>query len=216
MKITFSHRIIFTVATIMALAVMSSAAVADTDREVTRLTREMRQVQAKLTAAQQENVSLSAQIEALKKQISLAETKGSVLEKKSKGQSKQVDELTEKYQETDKNLQKTMQLLAAMTESQKQTQLEKEQERKRLEGVIQVCEKRNADLYQVSVDMMNRYQSKGVVDALLQKEPFTGIEKVRVDNVMQDYRDKAADARFTSGIAPAADTGNPAPNAARP
>lgn len=216
MKNTVSRWIYLLAAMMIMAGVISSAAIADPDRETTRLMREMRQVQAKLAAAQQENEALSAQVDALKKQISQTESKGALLEKKTKGQSKLVAELTEKYQDADNNLQQMSQLFSAMSESQQQTRMEKEQDHKRLEDDIHVCEKKNADLYQISMEMMKKYRSKGVITSLLQEEPFTGIEKVKVENLLQEYRDKADSAKFSSGSAPSADTGNRVQDAPRP
>ena len=215
MKNTVTRWILFMAATMVTAGVFSSAAFADSDTEMTRMKREMRQVQAKLAAAQQENEALSAQVEELKKQVSQNESKGAVLEKKTKGQSKQVAELTEKYQEADNNLQHMTQLFSAMSETQKQTKLEKEQLQKQLGDDIHVCEKKNAEIYRISVELMNKYQSKGVIDTLLQDEPFTGIEKVRVENLLQEYRDKADAAKFAPASA-VAETGNRVQDAPRP
>ncbi len=207
--------ILFMAAATVTVAVLSSAAFADSDMEMTRMKREMRQVQAKLAAAQQQNEALSAQVVELKKQVSQTESKGAALEKKTKGQSKLVADLTEKYQDADNNLQQMSDLFTAMNESQQQTELEKEQLQKQLGDDIHVCEKKNADLYRISVEMMQKYESKGVIAALLQEEPFTGIDKVRVESLLQEYRDKADAAKFTPASA-VADMGNPAQDAQRP
>ncbi len=57
-------------------------------------------------------------------------------------------------------------------------------------GQITDCEHKNLLLYQANTQLLEKYKNKTVWDALAQKEPFTGIEKVRIDNVLQEYRDK--------------------------
>ena len=38
---------------------------------------------------------------------------------------------------------------------------------------------------------MKKFDDKGVMDALLQHEPFTGIKEVQIENIKQDYSYKA-------------------------
>lgn len=54
------------------------------------------------------------------------------------------------------------------------------------------CEASNRKLYQLNVDLLDRYRKKGVFDALLQHEPVTGIKDVDTQNVVQKYRDELA------------------------
>ena len=61
-----------------------------------------------------------------------------------------------------------------------------------------MCEQKNAKLYQLSVDLMEKYKSKTALDAMRQSEPFTQLERVRVDNLLQEYRDKAEAEKITA------------------
>ena len=73
-------------------------------------------------------------------------------------------------------------------------------------GQIADCEHKNLLLYQADTELLEKYKNKNAWDALAQKEPFTGIEKVRIDNVLQEYRDKLAADRVKSQ--PAKPTGS--------
>ena len=53
-----------------------------------------------------------------------------------------------------------------------------------------VCEQKNLKLYQLNRDILTQYRDKSVLDALTQAEPLTGIESVRMENILQEYRDK--------------------------
>jgi chromosome segregation ATPase len=56
----------------------------------------------------------------------------------------------------------------------------------------QTCEATNLKLYGVTVDLINRYQTKrGTWQQFLSSEPFTRIKSVEVENLLQDLRDKA-------------------------
>jgi chromosome segregation ATPase len=52
------------------------------------------------------------------------------------------------------------------------------------------CEESNRKLYQLNVDLLERYRKKGVFDAMLQHEPITGLADVDMQNIIQKYRDQ--------------------------
>ncbi len=52
------------------------------------------------------------------------------------------------------------------------------------------CEASNLKLYQLNVELLERYRKKGVFDAVLQHEPVTGLKDVETQNVVQKYRDE--------------------------
>lgn len=176
-----------------AVTVTVSAAEADKDPK-----REARRAQAQLSAVQKEKAVLAAQLEDLKKQLSDLGSKSAVLEKKTGGQRKQVAELTEKYEEAEKNLQLMTQQFADTSKTLQQLQKEKEQEQKQLSGDIQVCEKKNSQLYQISTELMDKYRAKGLFSVLLLAEPFTQLESVKMQNLIQEYQDKSEAAKITT------------------
>jgi hypothetical protein len=195
MKTTVSRWTGCLVAIFVVSGAMAPAAFADADKDAKK---ESRRLQAQLSAAQKEKGMLATQVEELKKQLGDIGSKSEVLEKKSGSQRKQLADMTEKYQEADKNLQEMLQLYADTHKSLQELQTEKEQEQKRLSGDILVCEKKNSDLYQISVGLMEKYRSKGVISSLLLAEPFTQLERVKVQNVLQEYGDKAETARIAA------------------
>lgn len=73
----------------------------------------------------------------------------------------------------------------------------KEAERAKLASQVIVLQRKsdtletqNVQLYDIGTEILNRYQKYSVGDALLAKEPFTGIMRVRLQNQVQDYQDK--------------------------
>lgn len=186
-------------AAVLVSAFIAPAIAADGDKDAKR---EARRAQAQFAAAQKENAVLATQVAELKKQISDLGSKSGELEKKSGGQKKQFSELTEKYKEAESNLQLMTLQFAEASKSLQQLQKEKEQEQKQLSGSVQVCEKKNSQLYQISTELMDKYRKKGVFTALLQAEPFTQLEKVKVDNLLQEYRDKAEAAKIAASSVP--------------
>lgn len=65
------------------------------------------------------------------------------------------------------------------------------------------CEAKNADLARVGAELIDRYRAKSCGDALVEAEPFTGIAKVRAENLLEEYRERIREARFRAADAPA-------------
>ena len=187
----------------------------------------LHRLQMQLNAAQQEKADLAEQLEVLKKQVGELDSKRAILEKQLGGQSRHIAELSDKQQkteiadkqqlaelsarnqETEKKLKETEQQLSAVSKNLQQTQTEKEQEKKKLDGEVQVCERKNSELYFLSAKLIDRYQRKGVMEAIRQEEPFTQLEKVKIENLIQEYRDKTDANRILSKSANAQDLQRP-------
>ena len=218
MKDSLILQILLRIAMVCLACTTSIGALAGADEAKDK--QAMHHMQLQLRAIQQEKTELADQVEVLKKQLNELESKRAVLEKKLGSQSKQISELSDKqlsdkqqqaelsdkYQESEKKLKQMEQQYLAANNSLQQTQIKDEQEKKRLDGDIQVCEKKNFELYQISVQLMEKYQAKGVMDAIRQAEPFTQLEKVRIENLLQEYRDKSDANRIVSSGTDAQDT----------
>jgi chromosome segregation ATPase len=205
MKNTISREVYYLIAAVFMTGFTMTVAAAPPTEGEKEAKRDMRKMQAQLSALQKEKAELATELENVKKQLGQAGAKSEALEKKTGGQKKQFAELTAKLQESDTNLQKMTQQYAdtskALLQLQKEKELvqkEKELAEKQLSGDIRVCEKKNADLYRISTELMGKYQSKGVFTALLQAEPFTQLEKVKVQNLMQEYKDKSDAAKLAA------------------
>jgi|CXWL01.1.fsa_nt_gi chromosome segregation ATPase len=210
--------------TVLLLAGMLSisAMAADSPKD-----KQVRRMQLMLNAAQQEKSDLATQVETLKNKVSELESKRAALEKKLGGQSKQLTDLADKQQQADfQDKQQQEELFGKFQESEKKlkqmeeqyatagrdlerTKLDKEQEKKRLDGDIKICEKKNAELYLLNVKLMDKYLSKGMMEVMRHAEPFTQLEKVQMENLLQEYRDKMEANKIFPGGALAQDTQHP-------
>ena len=73
----------------------------------------------------------------------------------------------------------------------------------RMTAANQSCEDRNLKLYGVATELIGKYRSQGVFDTLRRKEPFTGLRKVEVENLLEAYQDRADAARTDPAATPA-------------
>ena len=81
----------------------------------------------------------------------------------------------------------------------------------RLEHTVADRERRNLELYKTGQEILERYENFAFGKALLAREPFTGLAKVRLEEQVQDYKDQLTDGMVKEGdpISPA----TPAPPA---
>jgi septal ring factor EnvC (AmiA/AmiB activator) len=54
-------------------------------------------------------------------------------------------------------------------------------------------ERKNAELYRLGKEILNRYEKFGLGTALTAREPFVGVTRVKLENLVQDYSDKLTD-----------------------
>ena len=66
-----------------------------------------------------------------------------------------------------------------------------------LERLVADRQAKNLALYQVANEILQRYEKFGLGDALTAREPFTGITRVKLQNLVQDYQDKLRTDRVT-------------------
>ncbi|SEH65962.1 hypothetical protein [Magnetospirillum fulvum] len=76
----------------------------------------------------------------------------------------------------------------------------KETERAHLAGQTETlirrsesCEAKNAALYKVGAEILDRYAARDIAETLLDREPFLGVKKVELQSLVQDYQDKLLD-----------------------
>jgi len=166
-------------------------------------------LQATQAQSDQDNKDLKAKIDALNSQIA-AITKQSADDKTASDKS--IADL--KTQNTDLNTQigKLNDALAAWEKDDKQyVELYKEKEAARAQLAVQVIllqrtiddrETKNLALFNLGNEILTRYEKFSLGDALGAKEPFTGLSRVKLQEFVQDYRDKISDQRVIPGQAP--------------
>jgi chromosome segregation ATPase len=60
----------------------------------------------------------------------------------------------------------------------------------------EACQAKNGELAQLGYDLVERYRAKTCGDISLENEPFTGIAKVRMENLLEDYKSQVRAKRF--------------------
>lgn len=57
-------------------------------------------------------------------------------------------------------------------------------------STLQACNAKNVELIKVGYEILDRYKRADLDDVLARKEPFTGLKRVQIQNLAQDYEDQ--------------------------
>lgn len=145
----------------------------------------LRQTTSEKTALQTEVDALRQQVQTLTKQLAEQRTAAAARQGSA---DQRLAAATGKWRDGNEKL--AAQLGAARAEAKAQAerntalsaQLQAQTENFRL------CYANNKKLYDINMALLDSYNNKGVVDALKQREPFTGIGQVKAENLIQDYQ----------------------------
>jgi septal ring factor EnvC (AmiA/AmiB activator) len=77
-----------------------------------------------------------------------------------------------------------------------------------LQRRVEDDERKNAELYRLGKEILNRYEKFGLGTALTAREPFVGITRVKLENLVQDYSDKLTDQTVKPGQNPSPSSQN--------
>lgn len=141
---------------------------------------------ARVAEAERKSKDLQAQLEAAK-----AEAK-----KADQDQRQAVTDFNARLEERNAALEKWKDAYgeAATVARTKDAERAKfEAESKDYQGRNKACTERNGRLAAVGRDLLEKYRRVHFGDRVLAREPVTGIKRVEVQNVLQDYGDKILD-----------------------
>jgi septal ring factor EnvC (AmiA/AmiB activator) len=172
-----------------AIALGSTAQAADNTKaqkaEVRRLHDEQRKLTQQKTELETKLKEADAKIEDSDHALARANGRSAVLDKKLKTSEDDKAQLKAKLEETERRLaEQTDARQRAETEDKRLTAALSAQEK-----ATASCEEKNVQLYRYGQEMALRYQNKSVSDALMQSEPVTGLKRVEIENLLEEYRD---------------------------
>ena len=160
-------------------------------QQMQQMQQQIGEIGAERDALKTQNDKLTAEKAALEKQLEQEQ-------KKLSGSEGTLD----KYRESDAALRdrinqdrERMQELVDKFKETAQNLRQVEADRSELKAVssqqqndIVACTKKNLELYRADLDLLDRYKSKGVWASLMQREPVTGLKRVEVENMIEEYR----------------------------
>ncbi|MBI1397120.1 MAG: hypothetical protein GC151_14185 [Betaproteobacteria bacterium] len=189
---------------------------ASRDRELLRrATAALREAEDRNATMAAENAKLQAEIQKLKRSAAKIEDSLSAERKRLSraagdlGETKadldrvkgEKDALQAKLDATEAELQRTSDELARTTGALDAAKAQLDATSGQLEKKTAAnasCEQMNDKLYGIATDLLAKYRKVGFWDVFKRREPFTGVRRVEVENLLEDYRDKADRNHVTS------------------
>lgn len=102
------------------------------------------------------------------------------------------DEVVAKYKEKLAVIQENEKKIAQLSEELQRTGFELKQTGRRLDN----CRGSNERLCLITEELVEKYKNKGVVGSLMVTEPFTQLEKVEVEKLVQEYTSQIEKAKI--------------------
>jgi hypothetical protein len=174
--------------TFMLLTSAASAGDAD-EQKAAKAQRMLRQMALERDAMQTENARLKGEIEMLNGKLGGLKKSSEVAMSRSR----------DNYAALNENLQQS-------TQNLRKLESEKDLLQETVDGqgqLIVACEDKNARLVQISRELLVHYEKKGLLDAVLQREPLTQLKRVEIENITQEYQDKIDQQEFKKKTAEA-------------
>jgi hypothetical protein len=177
------------------VAVFAAWSAAAQDDESSRLRAQLRQVtlqlrqlqddqatiQAQKVAAEMERDSLKKELASARAELAGARRSGDRVVAVQAELSRTKDALGQATTEAQQNQAERDRLNATVTKARE---------------VLQACQAKNEKLLKVGRDVLATYEKFDVEDAFFANEPFTGIARVDLENLAQDYSDRLDDGVF--------------------
>lgn len=158
----------------------------------------LRQVAGEKAALEQKNRELQAQIDALTKKTTTLQKEQQVAELGKEKLSGQIGSIKEKYIAL---VDKYNELRAAYIGEKQRAQNDAAKMEQR-EDFIKQCVDNNKKLFTINQEILGKYEGKGFWDVMNQKEPFTGLSQVKIENLVQDYQFQNEDALINEKTIP--------------
>ena len=195
--------------TIFLLCIITTAAPLRAEEKAdpsVRLREAMKSMALQLRNIQAERDALSAkQVEAEQKQKEL-ETQIKTLTKNAAEDKTTIDSLKAQLSEKEtRNAQLAQELEKWKAGCNKAVELAKTKEAERaklaeraivLDRTVADQKTKNAEMFKIGNEILTRYEKFGLGTAITAREPFTGLTRVKLQNLVQDYSDKLGEQRI--------------------
>jgi chromosome segregation ATPase len=191
---------------VCGLALAADPALAQQDPNPQALARAqslLRQVSAQKQELEVANARLTAEVNDLRRKLQGAETslKQTSLDldseqRKAARAAGTLDSTRERLERTEQTLREAIERLRNSNGELQNLQRESAAlgaQVAGLEAELADSERKNLQLYEANLELLDLYRRKGPVDALLQREPVTGIGRVGIENVLLEYQAKLED-----------------------
>jgi chromosome segregation ATPase len=206
---------------LVALGVQAQQSVSREQDLIRRLRAQAQQLQQALSAEQQARQSAAAELQAardsLDGEVSRLNAQAQAAARRAGAAQQRIEQLEREAaaqrEQMSRELAQTRERLGRSEETLAQVQAELQARTRELEstqgradklsGRLGQCEQDNVALYRTGIEVLDHYRNRTLDERLGQAEPFSQIGRVRMENLVEAYRDRMEEHRSASLPAPA-------------
>jgi len=155
--------------------------------QIAQLKKDLDAANAELAAVKKERDALKGRASGLAAtvvQVNAAKAAKAAAEQSLEQSKQRINELVGRFRETAQNLKQV--------EAERSASKVELSERNR---AFDQCAESNLQLFEINSDLLNRYEHVGLFTRASASEPFTKITRTRIDNLVDEYRDRAEELR---------------------
>jgi hypothetical protein len=170
-----------------------------------RVAQQLQQLSNERVALQAENTKLKQELEQAKAQLQKANVATKALETRSRALEVSAARGTTTSQQTEEQLERSRaQLQELVTKFRETAQSLRDIEADRglvkgqlaaREHELKTCVDRNAALYNLNTEVLDRMQNRGLWSSIAEREPFTKLKRVELENLSDAYKYRAEELR---------------------
>ena len=168
-----------------------------------RAMQQLQQLSSERAQLKTENEKLKQELQALKTQITTSTATQASLQQRLKAAEATAARDTNAQSNAEaERLRSQMQELVTRFRETAQSLKDVEADRNTARGSLQVserelstCVNRNQEFYQLNTEVLDRLENKSAWGAFTSKEPFTQLQRTRLENLIEGYKDRSTDLR---------------------
>lgn len=160
---------------------------------VAKLQAMVKDATAERDAAKAEKDKFAAEIEQLKQEKSAAASAEDRLSTELDAQKNSNAEVRNTLEQTHAKLLEVIEKYNALNQAKNElsaTHVNLQNIQKQTETELQSCEGKNIKMFEAAKEVLNSYENKSVLDALLKSEPVLQFKSVEMESIIQEYEDK--------------------------
>ena len=188
------------------LACAAQAQVQRSGNADARVAQQLQQLSSEKAALQAENNTLKQELEQVKAQLQKSSSASKELENRNRVLQASAGRGSASSQQTEEQLERSRaQLQELVTKFRETAQTLRDVETERTAAKTQlaakerdykVCVDRNAGLYEINDEVLDRMEDRGFWSQLTEREPFTRIKRTQLENLIDDYRYRVEELRL--------------------
>jgi seryl-tRNA synthetase len=204
---------------IVALTAITSPALAQTQRSGgadARVMQQLQQLTTERTALQAENSKLKQDLERAQEELkkatagkTAAESRTRTLEAAAGRGEASAQQSTQELERTRAQMQELIGKFRETAQTLRDVESDRTQAKSQLaarERDFKTCVDRNAGLYNLNSEVLDHMANRGFWSSLGEREPFTKLKRVELENLIDDYKYRAEELKLEQSRAEARPT----------